>query len=222
MRYVHVRNIEKYQMGYKDRRHIWAKIYGCMIDGDEDAELLNEVSWSRLVKFIVLETTRQKPTPLDRVFLVRRGFDYGIETIETTLKNLSHFIEVIDVTENENPDNKMLRREEEKREEKNREDESREDERELGKKQFGNDGLVSLTLEQHEKLIARFGEKKTGEYIDRLNNYIASKGKRYRSHYHTILTWVDKDGTGQTRADAKQTARREKLLREIGEIRDGH
>lgn len=30
--------------------------------------------------------------------------------------------------------------------------------------------------------------------IERLNNYIGSTGKKYRSHYHTILNWFTKDG----------------------------
>lgn len=52
---------------------------------------------------------------------------------------------------------------------------------------------VLLTNEEYQKLIESFGETKTVEMIERLNNYIGSKGKRYKSHYHTILNWVNKD-----------------------------
>lgn len=53
--------------------------------------------------------------------------------------------------------------------------------------------FVFLTKEQHQKLIERFGEKQTTEYIEKLNNGIGSKGYKYKSHYHAILNWTAKD-----------------------------
>ena len=53
--------------------------------------------------------------------------------------------------------------------------------------------FVFLTEEEHKKLIEKFGEIGTQERIEKLNNYIGSKGKRYKSHYHTILSWEAKD-----------------------------
>lgn len=53
--------------------------------------------------------------------------------------------------------------------------------------------FVWLEEVEYEKLVDRLGEPATLDYIDRLNNYIGSSGKRYKSHYHTILTWVRKD-----------------------------
>lgn len=58
---------------------------------------------------------------------------------------------------------------------------------------FGEAGKVKLTAEEHAKLVARLGEGATAEYIERLDSYIASKGKRYKSHYHTILSWQRRD-----------------------------
>ena len=52
---------------------------------------------------------------------------------------------------------------------------------------------VYLTEEEHQKLIELYGEKNTKEYIETLNDYIESKGKKYKSHYHTILAWHRKD-----------------------------
>lgn len=49
---------------------------------------------------------------------------------------------------------------------------------------------VFITREEHQKLTDKLGEEKTKEMIGALNNYIGSKGKQYKSHYHTILTWV--------------------------------
>ena len=61
--------------------------------------------------------------------------------------------------------------------------------------------FVFLSKEEYEKLIKKFGEKLTNEKIDELNNGIGSKGYKYNSHYHTILSWDRKH-----KKDNKQTA----------------
>lgn len=53
--------------------------------------------------------------------------------------------------------------------------------------------FVRLTKDEYEKLIKRLGPTTTSNYIERLNNYIGSSGKKYKSHYHTILQWVRRD-----------------------------
>lgn len=53
--------------------------------------------------------------------------------------------------------------------------------------------FVFLLEEEHLKLVSAFGKQKTDEFITRLNNYIGSTGKKYKSHYHTILNWHNKD-----------------------------
>ncbi|SHE47346.1 hypothetical protein SAMN02745164_00493 [Marinitoga hydrogenitolerans DSM 16785] len=53
--------------------------------------------------------------------------------------------------------------------------------------------FVFLKEEEYEKLVERFGKTIIDEYIEKLNNYIGSKGKKYKSHYHTILNWLKKD-----------------------------
>lgn len=52
---------------------------------------------------------------------------------------------------------------------------------------------VRLTKEEYSKLVHKFGEPKTIDYIERLSEYLASKGKKYKSHYATILSWSRKD-----------------------------
>jgi uncharacterized protein YutE (UPF0331/DUF86 family) len=52
---------------------------------------------------------------------------------------------------------------------------------------------VYLTNEQYSGLIEKLGDGAVQSYIEKLNNYIGSKGKRYKSHYHTILVWADRD-----------------------------
>ena len=52
---------------------------------------------------------------------------------------------------------------------------------------------VLLMPTEYEKLIEKFGEKKTLDMIENLDYYIGSKGKQYKSHYMTILSWDKKD-----------------------------
>lgn len=52
---------------------------------------------------------------------------------------------------------------------------------------------VFLYPKEHQSLVERFGEAKTRLLIENLNNYVGSKGKQYKSHYHTILTWENRN-----------------------------
>lgn len=52
---------------------------------------------------------------------------------------------------------------------------------------------VLLTDLEYQKLITQFGENGAKQRIQRLNNYVLSKGKKYSSHYATILVWEDKN-----------------------------
>lgn len=55
--------------------------------------------------------------------------------------------------------------------------------------------FVYLAEEEHTKLINLYGIKQTDELIDKLNNYIGSTWKRYKSHYYTILNRAKKETT---------------------------
>lgn len=64
------------------------------------------------------------------------------------------------------------------------------------KERYGD--FVTLTPGEHTKLIERLGEKDAARYIERLNEYIGQIGekaadKRYKSHYHTILSFYRRD-----------------------------
>lgn len=64
--------------------------------------------------------------------------------------------------------------------------------KEIIKERYGEFENVLLTKEELDKLQSRLGEQ-TDSYIERLSNYIASTGKRYKSHYATILSWIQKE-----------------------------
>ena len=53
--------------------------------------------------------------------------------------------------------------------------------------------FVRLTEEEYRKLIDKL-DGAAAEYIERLNEYLGSSGRRYKSHYHTILSWARRDG----------------------------
>lgn len=61
------------------------------------------------------------------------------------------------------------------------------------KQKFGEFENVLLRAEEHEKLVAKLGEEKTARLIENLSEYVSSKGRRYKSHYATILQWSKRD-----------------------------
>lgn len=77
--------------------------------------------------------------------------------------------------------------------------------------------FVLLTDEEHQKLIERFGTTHTNQLIDRLNNYIWSTWKRYRSHYFTLLNWSKNEPTTHTNQEYERQAElhRQKIREQI-------
>ena len=57
------------------------------------------------------------------------------------------------------------------------------------KKSYGEFNNVLLTDEEYAKL----EKSNLLSYIETLSSYIASKGKKYKSHYATILSWSRRD-----------------------------
>ncbi len=61
--------------------------------------------------------------------------------------------------------------------------------KESNKEKYGKFQNVLLTLKEYNDLIENFNEVSTKERIEKLSEYMESKGKRYNSHYATILNW---------------------------------
>lgn len=53
--------------------------------------------------------------------------------------------------------------------------------------------FVFLSEEEYNNLISKLWKKLTEELIEKLNNYIGSSWKKYKSHYYTILNWSKKE-----------------------------
>ena len=64
--------------------------------------------------------------------------------------------------------------------------------KEIIKEKFGEFENVLLSADGLQKLKSKLGAE-TESYIERLSSYIASSGKKYKSHYATILSWTQKD-----------------------------
>ena len=94
--YIHIRTLEKYHPGYKDRTLQWGKIYFKMAQGDPDCDIIeNEIDWGRLIKIILLELEAQQPLPNIDSYWVKKGFDIRKRPMSLTLKMLHNFVEVI-------------------------------------------------------------------------------------------------------------------------------
>lgn len=70
---------------------------------------------------------------------------------------------------------------------------------------------VKLTNEEYEKLQSRFNKKMVDEAIEELGAYIASKGKRYRSHYATLLNWIKRKSNKSPPVKSSQNDKEESL-----------
>jgi len=71
-----------------------------------------------------------------------------------------------------------------------------EDEKKPAKHKYGEYKNVLLTDEEYAKLQALFPVDLPAR-IERLSEYIASKGAKYKSHYATIRAWANRDGKQQ-------------------------
>ncbi len=58
----------------------------------------------------------------------------------------------------------------------------------IKKNKYGD--FVLLTEDEYKKLVSLFGLPFTTKAIEVLDNYIGSKGDKYKSHYYTIRGWV--------------------------------
>ncbi|MBU0661650.1 MAG: phage replisome organizer N-terminal domain-containing protein [Bacteroidetes bacterium] len=59
--------------------------------------------------------------------------------------------------------------------------------------------FVTLTDKEYDKLVERYGKEQTEKMFDILNNYKGSKGKKYKSDYHAILSWVSDKVNGDSK-----------------------
>jgi hypothetical protein len=95
MEYIHIRNLEKYHPGYKDRDLKWAKLYFTMVQGDPEFEVIkNETDKWRFAAMICLELEAKTPLPnIDDYW--QKKFNLKNRPMSLTLQMLQKFIEVV-------------------------------------------------------------------------------------------------------------------------------
>lgn len=60
---------------------------------------------------------------------------------------------------------------------------------EPAKNTYGEFGNVKMTTAEFEKFVQAEGAERANALIEELSSYLASSGKRYKSHYATLLNW---------------------------------
>lgn len=61
--------------------------------------------------------------------------------------------------------------------------------RKNSKLKFGEDKIVLLFQDEYDKLAAKMGKTRLDALIEELNDWMASNGRKYKSHFHVIKQW---------------------------------
>ena len=87
---------------------------------------------------------------------------------------------------------------------------------------YGEFGNVKMTTSEFEKLVQAEGAERANALIEELSSYLASSGKRYKSHYATLLNWGRrKNKEGEKNADnAPKSFKQQDLDRQAKMVRD--
>ena len=78
--------------------------------------------------------------------------------------------------------------------------------KEIKEKNIYNESVL-LTAEEYQKLKDMFGSE-ADDKIQNLNNYILSSGRKYKSHYHTILVWEKKNKESRPKPELTTSQKR--------------
>jgi len=161
---IHVRNLEKYNPGYKDRRMYWCKFYFSAVSADPDFEMLDEIDKWRYFCLVSVELQVRKPIPTDEKYWKGKGFNLKRRPLLTTIHALleAQLIELQQPSVTENaiaPEVSLHNPVTQRREEKRRKEKSR---------------LIVGESADHKKLIEYFYQK----YQDKIGGkYAFSWGK---------------------------------------------
>jgi len=95
LKYLHIKDLEEHNPGYKDRSLIWCKVHFKMINADPIFEMLDEIDRWRYLAFVMLELQLKKPVPLDEKYLTKKGFNFEDRPMSLTLEMLHNLIGVV-------------------------------------------------------------------------------------------------------------------------------
>jgi len=85
----------------------------------------------------------------------------------------------------------------------------------ISKKQRGKEkqkylDYIYITEDEYILLIDLYWDRIVKDYMEKLNSYIGSKGKKYKSHYHTLISWLKKDWAKKVSNLAKEVVEYDK------------
>lgn len=191
MEYVHVKNLERYNPGYKDRELQWCKAYFKMINADPEFEMLGEIDRWRFLAFVMLELQIKQPIPLDEAYLTRKGFDLKTRPISLTLQMLHNSLEVV-----ANPLRRVYKEEEYKEEKDAR-----------NKRIFQKPEIQQLKTLFKTKGISEAEAEKFMAYYDSVGWVVGRSRKPMKSWQGAVQTWIGNMRTDT--AGALKPAKRE-------------
>jgi hypothetical protein len=76
---------------------------------------------------------------------------------------------------------------------------------------YGEFGNVKMTTAEFEKLVQAEGADRANALIEELSSYLASSGKRYKSHYATLLNWGRRKDTEKKKVKSFDEEKRERM-----------
>lgn len=86
------------------------------------------------------------------------------------------------------------------------------------KNSYGEFGNVKMTTSEFEKLVQAEGADRANALIEELSSYLASSGKRYKSHYATLINWGRRKDKEQK--TAPKSFKQQDLDRQAQQVRD--
>lgn len=197
---IHVRNLEKFHPGYKDRDLIWCKSYFRMINTDPEFEMLCEVDKWRFIAFIMVELQTKKPIPDDPAYWKRKGFDLKRRPLTKTLAKLGenglNMIEVVDshnvtrikesvLHESDEPCNVEKRREEKN---KRREEKKKSVPPHLLLRKWLNENWTTFALKADAH---NYDRARVARECDKAIDWLMDNPNReYKSHERFLLNWL--------------------------------
>ena len=177
MEYLRVKNWSDFQQ-YKDREPKWIKVYRSLLM-DYKYEQLTDLEFGQLVKIWLLASQLGNEIPNDQAWIQKKTGMTQKPNIDKLLQ--LDFLQLNHSVQNCTELYKNVPREEKIREEKRR---------------YGD--FVFLLESHYENLCVAYGKKIIDAKISDLNNYIGSTGRKYKSHYHTLLNWLKREGIQPT------------------------
>lgn len=212
-------NLEGFAIVIKLMQRIYSLGYWCKWGEDELLLFSDEIKTnSDLVQNVVNEC-------LDRgIFDKQLHDDYGILTSKGVQKRYKEIVrrrKDVEVTEEYTLDDGILRvndniKPSQRQHNDGKSTQSKVKETKVKETKKRHLDFVLLSDTEYNRLIEDYGKQIVDSKIEDLDNYIGSKGKRYKDHNKTLRTWLKKDAPQKKAVESQEQIEHEKMLKEAG------